>query len=170
MHLVWHAASSGRSIRLRHCGSGSRLTPRPISRDWLSASMTRRLPAVPGTCGSWSVLSTTRAPGPNPECVSWRPTGSGGEAYRTSPLDDQWELYDLTADPIEERQPLDGSGSARPAPAPADAAQRSPGQFGPGAKPAVALRISPPTERHHVGSRPGWRVCCTGADGAAAGR
>jgi hypothetical protein len=25
----------------------------------------------------------------------------GGEAYRTDPLDDQWELYDLTADPIE---------------------------------------------------------------------
>jgi arylsulfatase A-like enzyme len=27
--------------------------------------------------------------------------GLGGEAYRTSPVDDQWELYDLTADPIE---------------------------------------------------------------------
>jgi arylsulfatase A-like enzyme len=27
--------------------------------------------------------------------------GLGGEVYRTSPLDDQWELYDLTADPIE---------------------------------------------------------------------
>ncbi|WP_156745745.1 sulfatase-like hydrolase/transferase [Mycobacterium sp. ACS4054] len=27
--------------------------------------------------------------------------GLGGEAYRTSPLDDQWELYDLTDDPIE---------------------------------------------------------------------
>ena len=27
--------------------------------------------------------------------------GLGGEAYRTSPLDDQWELYDLTADPVE---------------------------------------------------------------------
>jgi arylsulfatase A-like enzyme len=27
--------------------------------------------------------------------------GLGGEAYRTAPLDDQWELYDLTADPIE---------------------------------------------------------------------
>ena len=27
--------------------------------------------------------------------------GLGGEAYRTSPLDDQWELYDLTNDPIE---------------------------------------------------------------------
>lgn len=27
--------------------------------------------------------------------------GLGGEEYRTSPLDDQWELYDLTVDPIE---------------------------------------------------------------------
>ncbi|OBA71708.1 hydrolase [Mycobacterium sp. 1554424.7] len=27
--------------------------------------------------------------------------GLGGEAYRTSPIDDQWELYDLVADPIE---------------------------------------------------------------------
>ncbi|MGY4712788.1 sulfatase-like hydrolase/transferase [Mycolicibacterium sp. CBM1] len=27
--------------------------------------------------------------------------GRGGEAYRTSPLDDQWELYDLSDDPIE---------------------------------------------------------------------
>jgi hypothetical protein len=27
--------------------------------------------------------------------------GLGGEAYRTSPLDDQWELYDLTDDPVE---------------------------------------------------------------------
>lgn len=25
----------------------------------------------------------------------------GGDAYRTDPLDDQWELYDLTADPVE---------------------------------------------------------------------
>jgi len=29
--------------------------------------------------------------------------GLGGEAYRTSPVDDQWELYDLTADPTETR-------------------------------------------------------------------
>ncbi len=28
-------------------------------------------------------------------------TGAGGDTYRTNPLDDQWELYDLTADPIE---------------------------------------------------------------------
>jgi hypothetical protein len=27
--------------------------------------------------------------------------GIGGEAYRTDPLDDQWELYDLTGDPTE---------------------------------------------------------------------
>ncbi|MGB7167317.1 MAG: sulfatase-like hydrolase/transferase, partial [Mycobacterium sp.] len=29
--------------------------------------------------------------------------GLGGEAYRMSPLDDQWELYDLTHDPTEAR-------------------------------------------------------------------
>ncbi len=28
-------------------------------------------------------------------------TGPGGPEYRTEPLDDQWELYDLEADPIE---------------------------------------------------------------------
>jgi hypothetical protein len=27
--------------------------------------------------------------------------GRGGDTYRSEPLDDQWELYDLTADPIE---------------------------------------------------------------------
>jgi len=27
--------------------------------------------------------------------------GPGGDTYRTSPLDDQWELYDLTVDPVE---------------------------------------------------------------------
>ncbi|RUP06013.1 MAG: hydrolase [Mycobacterium sp.] len=27
--------------------------------------------------------------------------GIGGEAYRTDPIDDQWELYDLTVDPVE---------------------------------------------------------------------
>ncbi|WP_310784928.1 sulfatase-like hydrolase/transferase [Mycobacterium sp. Z3061] len=27
--------------------------------------------------------------------------GIGGEVYRTDPIDDQWELYDLTADPVE---------------------------------------------------------------------
>ena len=27
--------------------------------------------------------------------------GLGGEVYRTSPLDDQWELYDLADDPVE---------------------------------------------------------------------
>jgi hypothetical protein len=29
--------------------------------------------------------------------------GLGGEAYRMTPLDDQWELYDLTDDPVEAR-------------------------------------------------------------------
>ncbi len=29
--------------------------------------------------------------------------GMGGPSYRSDPLDDQWELYDLTDDPIESR-------------------------------------------------------------------
>ncbi|MGD9517433.1 MAG: hydrolase, partial [Mycolicibacterium sp.] len=28
--------------------------------------------------------------------------GIGGPMYRTDPLDDQWELYDLTDDPVEQ--------------------------------------------------------------------
>jgi arylsulfatase A-like enzyme len=35
--------------------------------------------------------------------------GLGGEVYRTSPLDDQWELYDLTADPDESENRWDES-------------------------------------------------------------
>ena len=46
-------------------------------------------------------LDRARRPPPAP------PTGPGGPAYRTAPLADQWELYDLDADPIEARQPLD---------------------------------------------------------------
>ena len=41
--------------------------------------------------------------------------GRGGEAYRTDPLDDQWELYDLTAT-RRGGQPLDRPGAARAAP------------------------------------------------------
>ena len=44
------------------------------------------------------------------------------------PIDDQWELYDLTADPIGSRQPLGRSGTARAAPASADAAQAGAGR------------------------------------------
>lgn len=29
--------------------------------------------------------------------------GPGGEVFRSSPLDDQWELYDLSTDPAESR-------------------------------------------------------------------
>ncbi|CAN1498967.1 AslA Arylsulfatase A and related enzymes [Mycobacteriaceae bacterium] len=36
--------------------------------------------------------------------------GPGGDAYRTSPLDDQWELYDLTADPTEAHNRWDDPG------------------------------------------------------------
>ena len=36
--------------------------------------------------------------------------GPGGDVYRTSPLDDQWELYDLTADPTEAHNRWDDPG------------------------------------------------------------
>jgi len=51
----------------------------------------------------WKLVRTfdDPAPGPSPECATWRPTVSGVRAYRMSPLDDQWELYDLTTDPAE---------------------------------------------------------------------
>ena len=37
--------------------------------------------------------------------------GPGGPAYRTEPLPDQWELYDLIADPIEAVNRCDDSGA-----------------------------------------------------------
>jgi arylsulfatase A-like enzyme len=36
--------------------------------------------------------------------------GLGGDVYRTSPLDDQWELYDLTVDPVEADNRWDDEG------------------------------------------------------------
>ncbi len=41
--------------------------------------------------------------------------GLGGEVYRTSPLDDQWELYDLTDDPDEAVNRWDDPAPARTA-------------------------------------------------------
>ncbi|WP_328350251.1 sulfatase-like hydrolase/transferase [Mycobacterium sp. NBC_00419] len=51
----------------------------------------------------WKLVRTFDDPGTwtEPGIRHLAATGPGGEVYRTSPLDDQWELYDLTADPIE---------------------------------------------------------------------
>ena len=51
----------------------------------------------------WKLVRTFDDPGTwtEPGVRHLAATGPGGEVYRTSPLDDQWELYDLTADPIE---------------------------------------------------------------------
>jgi arylsulfatase A-like enzyme len=51
----------------------------------------------------WKLVRTFDDPGTwtEPGVRHLAANGVGGEAYRTSPLDDQWELYDLSADPIE---------------------------------------------------------------------
>jgi arylsulfatase A-like enzyme len=51
----------------------------------------------------WKLVRTFDDPGTwtEPGVRHLASNGLGGETYRTSPLDDQWELYDLTDDPIE---------------------------------------------------------------------
>ena len=53
----------------------------------------------------WKLVRTFDDPGTwtEPGVRHLAANGLGGEAYRLSPLDDQWELYDLTADPTESR-------------------------------------------------------------------
>ncbi len=63
-----------------------------------------RVDDAPGGQGHlWKLVRTFDDPGTwtEPGVRHLAASGLGGEAYRTSPLDDQWELYDLTADPIE---------------------------------------------------------------------
>ncbi|WP_431234731.1 sulfatase-like hydrolase/transferase [Mycolicibacterium psychrotolerans] len=51
----------------------------------------------------WKLVRTFDDPGTwtEPGVRHLAANGVGGETYRTSPLDDQWELYNLTDDPIE---------------------------------------------------------------------
>src|SRR4029079_9915315 len=51
----------------------------------------------------WSLVRPFNDPGTwtEPGVRHLAANGIGGEAYRCEPLDDQWELYDLTADPTE---------------------------------------------------------------------
>jgi arylsulfatase A-like enzyme len=51
----------------------------------------------------WKLVRTFDDPGTwtEPGVRHLAANGIGGEAYRTDPIDDQWELYDLTADPTE---------------------------------------------------------------------
>jgi arylsulfatase A-like enzyme len=63
-----------------------------------------RVAEVPGGAGHlWKLVRTFDDPGTwtEPGVRHLAATGLGGETYRTSPLDDQWELYDLTGDPVE---------------------------------------------------------------------
>ena len=59
--------------------------------------------AVCGAGHLWKLVRTFDDPATwtEPGVRHLATNGVGGEAYRTDPLDDQWELYDLTADPIE---------------------------------------------------------------------
>ena len=100
-----------------------------------------------GTCGSWSVPSTIRVRGPSRGCGTWRPTGLAARPTGRRPLDDQWELYDLTADPIEAVNRWTDPDLHDLRAAPADAAEARSGQFRARAKPAVALCISPAAGR-----------------------
>jgi hypothetical protein len=59
---------------------------------------------APGGAGHlWKLVRTFDDPATwtEPGVRHLATNGIGGEAYRTDPLDDQWELYDLTADPTE---------------------------------------------------------------------
>ncbi|OBK13331.1 sulfatase-like hydrolase/transferase [Mycobacterium asiaticum] len=51
----------------------------------------------------WKLVRTFDDPGTwtEPGVRHLAANGIGGEAYRSDPIDDQWELYDLTADPVE---------------------------------------------------------------------
>jgi hypothetical protein len=63
-----------------------------------------RVDDVPGGEGHlWKLVRTFDDPATwtEPGIRHLAANGLGGEAYRMSPLDDQWELYDLTADPME---------------------------------------------------------------------
>ena len=63
-----------------------------------------RVGEVPDGAGHlWKLVRTFDDPATwtEPGVRHLEANGLGGEVYRRSPLDDQWELYDLTADPIE---------------------------------------------------------------------
>ncbi|EUA04165.1 sulfatase family protein [Mycobacterium kansasii 824] len=59
--------------------------------------------AVGGAGHLWKLVRTFDDPATwtEPGVRHLAGNGIGGEAYRTDPVDDQWELYDLTTDPIE---------------------------------------------------------------------
>ena len=59
---------------------------------------------APGGAGhQWKLVRSFDDPSTwtEPGVRQYAANGPGGDVYRTSPLDDQWELYDLTSDPDE---------------------------------------------------------------------
>lgn len=66
--------------------------------------VTRIEEGIPGGRGHlWKLVRSFDDPGTwtEPGVRHLAADGLGGPTYRTDPLDDQWELYDLTEDPIE---------------------------------------------------------------------
>ncbi|CAM2847292.1 hydrolase [Mycobacterium intermedium] len=59
--------------------------------------------AIGGAGHLWKLVRTFDDPATwtEPGVRHLSANGLGGEVFRTDPLDDQWELYDLTVDPIE---------------------------------------------------------------------
>lgn len=62
-----------------------------------------RVDALRGEGHMWKLVRTVDDPATwtEPGVRHLASNGIGGDAYRMSPVDDQWELYDLSADPVE---------------------------------------------------------------------
>ncbi len=91
-----------------------------------------RVDEAGGSGHLWKLVRTFDDPGTwtEPGVRQLAANGPGGEVYRTSPLDDQWELYDLTADPIEAVNRWDDPDLHELQAAPADATQAGPHRGG----------------------------------------
>ncbi len=92
----------------------------------------------------WKLVRTFDDPGTwtEPGLRHLAANGFGGEAYRSEPLDDQWELYDLTDDPTEAVNRWTDPDLHELRRASADAAETSTGFVGAGAEQPVAVRIA----------------------------
>ena len=118
--------------------------------------------AEPATC--WKLVRTFDDPATwtEPGVRQLASTAPGGPTYRTEPLPDQWELYDLDADPIEvDNRWTDDPASAR-------SASTSSRRSRPSAHAAVPERNEPwPYAERHGTERAADRVAATAGPAAA---